>query len=182
MINVIIFAVISLVSVIIFFTTKALSPHVIWKILFPIALLIGITLVVIESAEIRASFKIRKWPTAEAKVISSQIAGVRAFHPDIKYQYQVQGVTYVDSTDMNMPEFENKRSRHTTAGKIVGQYSAGTVVTIHYDPENPAISKVSTSASYSAYLILTVGAMLYGTGVFWALNIVARYLRKQSVN
>lgn len=135
-----------------------------------------------ESAEIHASFEMRKWPTAEARIISSQIAGVRAFHPDIKYEYQVQGVTYVDSTDMKMPEFENKRSRHTTAEKIVGQYSAGTVMTIHYDPENPAVSIVRTSASYSAYLILTVGAMLYGAGVIGMLNLLNRYFRKGSIN
>jgi hypothetical protein len=175
LISLIILTGVALGSGIVVILTKSFSFHSIWNIVFPLCFVSGILVVCVESREINVSFEMRKWPTTKAKIISSQVAGVRAFHPNIRYEYQVDEVYYSDSTDMDLPGFGSKRTRLSDTERIVDENPVGTAITVHYNPDNPAISKVHVHASYSTYLIMTMSAMIYGVGCFGILCILARH-------
>jgi hypothetical protein len=159
--------------------SKSFYPARIWKIVFVAFVLVGIISIFKESREIDFSFELRKWPTTAATITSAEIAGIRAFHPIIKYEYELAGVKHTDSTDMDLPGFGNKRTRYSNSEKIIKEYPAGTVLTIHYNPENPSISRVHINAEYSSYLILTTGVMLYGIGFFGLVTQGIQFFRKR---
>ena len=133
---------------------------------------IGATLIFFEGQSIDRFIEIRNWPTTEGKIISSKVAGERAFHPEIGYEYSIAGKTYTGVTDMEMPGFGSRAYRKSNSEKIIFDYPQGIAMKIHYDPENPSVSKIHTSAHYSVYLLITIGALFYGTGIFGILQAV----------
>jgi hypothetical protein len=141
------------------------------RIVFLLFALAGVYLVISESAEIDQFLTIRNWPTAEARIISSKVEGKRAFYPEIIYEYQIGDKTYTGETDMGVPGFGTKANRLNVASTHVIRYPAGSTITIHYDPQNPSISFVKILPSYTVFLLLSVGAILFGCG-FWGLLII----------
>ena len=141
------------------------------RIVFLLLTFSGIYLVISESAEIDQFLTIRNWPAAEAKIVSSRVEGKRAFHPEIIYEYQIGDKTYTGETDMGVPGFGTKANRLNVASTHVIRYPAGSMITIHYDPKNPSISFVKILPSYTVFLLLSVGSILFGGG-FWGLLII----------
>jgi hypothetical protein len=119
----------------------------------------------------------REWPVTEGKVVGSQVSGQRAFHPEIRYQYVVDGTSYAAVTDLEVPGFGTKSSRLNVAEKTVVEYPAGRIITVHYDPANPEVSRLRIAPSYTTFLLLTVGGFLLGAG---ALGLCAGLWKFQS--
>ena len=71
----------------------------------------GILLLIRQNRLIIQAFDKRKWPTTIGEIINSEVAGKRAYHPQITYKYQIEGKTYTCSTDLHISGFGNKRLR-----------------------------------------------------------------------
>jgi len=139
---------------------------------------LGLGLIFVEGQTIDRFIQIREWPTAEAKIVSTEVAGTRAFHPVIGYEYWVDGTKYLGETDMGMPGFGSKAYRKSNSERIISDYPPGTRVPVHYDPENPSQSMIHTAVHYSTYLLITIGTLFYGSGLFGIMQIFVKWFRR----
>lgn len=109
------------------------------------------------------------WPEVSAEVVSSEVIGDRAFRPNVVYSYEIEGVTYVDSTDLNTPSFGGRNNRRAAADSMLSMYPVGLRIFVHYDPEKPAESRLKVSPPWSVYGQLSVGIVLMLLGVLAAM-------------
>ena len=88
----------------------------------------------------------RFWPTAEGKIISSEITlldtdGADEYRPNIVYRYRVGQMEYQGSTAAFGMESVSLRSRNS-AERARRPYPVGARVLVHYDPSNPSVSTI----------------------------------------
>jgi hypothetical protein len=141
----------------------------------------GLLIMIVGSATLRRDLEMRSWPTVIGEVVSSDVVGSRAFHPDVTYSYVVDGIRYTGSSDLMMPGFGGKRSRLETAEIMAKTYPPGKKVGVHYDPEHPERSTLRAGLSYGACLQLAFGLLLYLGGMFmlpWRFRLRNRALLK----
>jgi hypothetical protein len=178
--GILILAFISALSVLTFVLTKnkfgfqlSLKPV---RLVFLIFTSSGALIIISESAEIDLFLKLRNWPSTEAKIISSRVEGKRAFHPEIIYEYIVAGKTYSGTTDMGVPGFGTKANRLNVAETNVIHNPAGKIITVHYDPNDPSVSRLKILPSYTVFLLLSVGSILFGAGLW---GVLAGFLKNK---
>jgi hypothetical protein len=109
------------------------------------------------------------WPAVTGKVISTEVAGKRAFVPKIRYSYPVGDSVYSGITDLEVPGFGTRSNRLDVAEKSVADYAPDSPVTVHYNPANPSISRLKVSAPWNVYMRLS-------TAVFGSLLSTALFL------
>ncbi len=126
----------------------------------------GLCIMIIGAARLRVDLDVRSWPTVSGEVVSSDVTGSRAIHPNVAYRYSVNGREYDGVSDIGMPGFGNRRSRLETAEIIAHEYPPGTIVTVHYNPDSPAESSLSHGLEYGPILQIPFGFLLYLGGVF----------------
>ena len=71
----------------------------------------GVGMIYNFESQIELALARRYWPTTEGTVIKREIAGIRAYHPEITCQYVVNGQAYSLTTSLGTPGFGNRRSR-----------------------------------------------------------------------
>jgi hypothetical protein len=98
-----------------------------------------------------------RWPTVAGKVISAEVVGKRAFAPRVVYSYQAGGSIYTGVTDLGVPGFGNKYVRLDFAEKTIADYKTDAVVTVHYDPNNPQVSRLHANVPWNVYVRLSTG-------------------------
>ena len=144
-------------------------------------LIVGSLLVVHRSAKIEESRAKKSWPSTQAVIVSSKVAGKRAFHPEVVYRYRVGEQEFVGQTIMNMPGFGGRTNRLDAAEKIVAAHKAGTKITVHYNPRQPQMSVVSIVPTYTVFMQLSVGVMVVCLAAFWfSLLMMRRFSRTPS--
>ena len=129
----------------------------------------GVWLIATQSEMLVTTRQHVNWPTTEGTVVTSEVVGTRAFHPHIVYQYTVAGVTYRDSTALDLPSVGGRHTAYDAASWIVEQYPVGRKVTIHYNPDNPTESGIRVFPSWDVYGKLSVGAVVLIGGLILTL-------------
>lgn len=142
-----------------------------------VALLSGIVLTWAQSGRLVAEWEMRSWPTAEGVVVETEVAGARAFHPEVHYEYHVNGLVYRGMSDLDVPGFGTKSSRLNVAERTAADYPPGRPVTVHYDPTRPDISRLRIAPSFSTFMFLTIGVLLGAFSVVWLIRCVFRFRR-----
>jgi len=143
-----------------------------WRIhrtVFIISIIIsflGILLAIFQEDELAYYNEIKGWPTTTATVVETGMTGERAILPEIRYTYRVNDSLYTERTDLNIPGFGNRKRRQQTARIIIADYPPGKELIIHYNPENPANSKLRISPPWNLFGKLGFGTFLFGTGIF----------------
>lgn len=114
------------------------------------------------------------WPTVEGTVIQSRLAyvtaadrntpdGQRARERDLVYRYVVDGqayesrlISYSDDAPLALlwPRIHDER--------LLERYPRDAVVTVHYDPDDPARAVLETGGGGQALLILLGGLVAIG--------------------
>lgn len=126
--------------------------------LLPLAgILVGIVFMASQISALQEYRRRQAWLPVPAVVESVQIAGHRAFHPEIALRYIVAGKTYTMTSSMNVPGFGSKRNRLDVAERITSSLAVGDTLTVFVDPDHPADAVVLRRLSYATYLILTTG-------------------------
>ena len=105
------------------------------------------------------------WPTVEGKVMDSRVAGERAFHAVVRYEYEVEGQVFRDSSTLHPPSFGGKNKRYDVALKTVAQYPPGKTLTVHYNPKEHDQSTIEHSVYWSYYGSTGLGVVLIGLAV-----------------
>ena len=137
-----------------------------WLLFLGIVLFVGGTLLVInQSRAVERHEYVRLWPTTDGVVISSEVAGERAFHPEVVYEYQVLGQTYQGLSTLQVPGFGGKRKRDEVATKEIANYWPGRTVTVYYNPDDPSESLLHTRLEWAVYGQLGFGGTLVLAGL-----------------
>lgn len=139
-----------------------------------IILLPGIWLSSYALGNIQTGWQMKTWPATTATVIKSEVAGSRAFHPEITYRYTISGQIFESTTDLHISGFGGKRSRRDTAAKIIADFPPGTSVTIHYNSENPGESFLRSGPFWSDYMQLSLGLTLTSIGLIILFSLLFR--------
>lgn len=137
--------------------------------------LIGVRLVVAETERLEHYTALRDWATTQGTIIASRVIGVRAFRPEIVYQYQVESSVFTDSTSLDPPSFGGRNSKRDAAEGVASEYPVGKAVTIHFNPKDPSDSRLKITAPWSVYGQLGFGAFLFGAGAL----LIAGRIRKR---
>lgn len=106
------------------------------------------------------------WPTVGGIVTSSKIStstrkGKTRHHFDISYDYAVGGQSYSGSR----VRFGGAGTTKSTADELARRYPAGSNVTVHYDPDDPAECTLETGATGERYAVLAFPGVFFLIGV-----------------
>ncbi len=169
MLSAIVLAVSAVVGIIFGIVNRTkLRRHAGWiTALAMIAAIVGPILVTNASREIITARAVKQWPTVEGIITKSEIVGDRAIRPLIFYEYRVGDVRYSDSSSLGVPPFGNRRVRLGESETLTAEYKAGDSVKVHYDPNSPGHSTLYAREDWASYLRLTLGAILFGVGLFF---------------
>lgn len=142
---------------------------------------IGVTLgLFVGKPELDAAKASESWVTTEGTVVESRVqqgnGGKRnrksssTYRPVIVFEYEVEGKNWTS----NRPWFGSQIATDNRAmvQGFVDECPKGKVVTVYYDPENPAEAVLQPGASISSYFMVAFGAvfaMVGGVMVFFAL-------------
>jgi hypothetical protein len=119
-----------------------------------------------------------RWPTVAGKVISAEVVGKRAFAPRVVYSYPAGDSIYTGVTDLGVPGFGNKYVRLDFAEKTIADYKTDAVVSVHYDPNNPQVSRLHANVPWNVYVRLSTGVFGSLLGVtLLAVFLVGRRLQ-----
>ena len=128
----------------------------------------------ISSNDVSIALARKSWPTKTAKVIETDIVGERAFSPQLRCKFEVEGNEYTFITDLKTPGFGRKQSRRQTSNIIINEYPVGSEVKIHYNPESPGDAYIRIGPYWSDYLRLALGVLLFAGGLYVVLGITIK--------
>jgi hypothetical protein len=110
----------------------------------------------------------RSWPETTGKILSTQMVksyskkSGTTYHPDIEYEYQVNGVTYTHHRYAfgSAGLFTN----YTTAEREKSKYRKGQSVSVYYNPLFPK-DAVLEVRSASSWIFLLIGGVFFVVGM-----------------
>lgn len=136
------------------------------------AILIGVGLffTIARGAKLKTELSKTDWPVVMGKVLTSDIIGQRAFHPEIKFEYSIGDKIYQAQDNLLTPGFGSRSKRREVAIKSIVPYPPGADVEVHYNPNNPAQAVLRISPSHGDYIGLSFGILLLVGGGISAWN------------
>jgi hypothetical protein len=155
-----------------FLLGRSVSLRKYWYYVSAGLFVVGLALTWLGAGRVQREWHHRSWPSVAGTVLDSRVAGTRAFHPVVVYEYRVGSVTYRDSTGLHQPSFGGKRKRYDVAVKAAAEYVPGMTVPVHYNPANPSESVLKISVYWADYGITGVGALLVALGVCLTIAMV----------
>jgi hypothetical protein len=102
------------------------------------------------------------WPTVAGQVIRSEVTestdaeGGDSYSPEVTYTYQVNQLSYENST---IKFGENSYDSRRRAEEIAAQYPVGERVNVSYDPAAPDRSVLEPGVSGGSYIVLSIGVV-----------------------
>lgn len=111
------------------------------------------------------------WPETDGVVVTSDLQRGVLREGGLKYQYQilyrytVNGTTY----QSKRLSFGGRKSDHSSGQLLLSTYPNGHLVSVHYNPTNPALAVLETGRSWRGFQQLVYGMVLACLGVagFW---------------
>ncbi|MCS7014276.1 MAG: DUF3592 domain-containing protein [Chloroherpetonaceae bacterium] len=157
-------------------------PTLAWLVISTLGI-IGIALTLLQTHALYRASAVRQWPTAEGIVLDAHIQGKRGFVPVVTYQYVVSGDTHTVTKELFSPQFGGKDTRKQSSEKILSQYTKGTTIAVHYNPDNPAESEIEFGITWATFIRLGVGLLLFAvcSGIVFY-KLFQRWLCPQSIS
>jgi hypothetical protein len=177
---VIVSAAIGILITVVLFKRSVLPELPISLVVFSFMLVVTGTWMIYTNEEvIEAGLAERSWPSTDGVIIKSEVAGKRAYHPEITFRYSVAGKAYLRTTDLGTPGFGNRNSRLDTAERISENFSAGSHVTVHYDPGEPGHAFIRIGPSWQVFIKLSLGIIIMVTGLIGFAGNFLHHLKRQ---
>jgi hypothetical protein len=110
------------------------------------------------------------WPTTMGEVTQSYIQTQHGregttYSPVVFYTYQVDGFSY---TSNRVSMMTVSSSDYSQAANVVERYSVGSMVEVHYDPDQPSSAMLETGMGGMAWIVLLVGGSFAAIGFLGA--------------
>lgn len=155
------------------FTTRSI-------LIFLILFMSGTILTVYSSSELIEANKRKTWDTVIATVLESSVVETGSMRPMVKYSYEVDNKTYVDSSDLQAPGFGNKARQYDVAIKLSRKYPKGKLISVYYNPLNNSESVIIITPHWDTYTRIAAGAVLFIISLFYLFYSVRR--RRKNIN
>ncbi len=141
-----------------------------WFVAVPIALLVvAAGLAWFVRSQLAAIRQARSWPTANATILGSSISSQQIgegemYEPKVRYAYEVAGQRY-ESERIRFGRFWESQNG---ARAILERFPVGSSVPVYYDPADPAIATLETTAAskFRLYSLSFAVLALAGMAVF----------------
>lgn len=127
------------------------------------------------------------WPTTDATITSASVETLRSrrggvrFHPDVRYQYAVNGRAYTAST---LSFGSSDTGSLADAQDVTHHYASGTHVPVHYEPADPSVACLECGSAGVASYVLALGGLVLvaiaGMNLLETLRSELRARRRQS--
>jgi hypothetical protein len=148
------------------------------KVLGVIFVLAGIGVMIYGYSQCSQATKSESWETVSGTIIDSRIVkgqnadGEPTYKPEIKYKYSVYGAIYRSDRILfgDLPEYTSP----SIPAKYVSMFPANAVVTVYYNPFNPAKSVLLPGETTFAKNTLILSAIFILIGVFVLIYIVRK--------
>jgi hypothetical protein len=133
-------------------------------------ILFGLMATVFGLREVYRAWDSRTWPAAEGVVRTSSVRHEADAHhsnspgtqvAEIRYEFTADGRTH-SGTRVAFGDYSSSDSAH--AQGLVDRYPAGTVVTVHYRPDNPDVCVLEPGVKGQAWFLLIGGLVSLGLG------------------
>jgi hypothetical protein len=107
---------------------------------------------------LRRGIQSQSWPYTEGTILSSRVKQAGQYDSTqyrvaVRYQYVVDGTTYTSRRRAFGLRYST--GRHD-ARKVADEYSAGTTVTVYYDPKNPKLAALEPGIAVENFIVLAV--------------------------
>ncbi len=110
------------------------------------------------------------WPTCPGVIIKSETrwqrgtdGGSSTLIADVQYRYEVEGRSY-QGDRISLGQYGSNDPAH--ARDQAGQYPLGSLVDVHYDPDDPQRSFLETGWHWLNAIALVVGTVAMIAGIF----------------
>lgn len=136
--------------------------------------LVGLGVLVFGGLKVAESSATKSWPTAEGRVLESLLVrqlGSRRTYPyevRVRYAYEVEGQSF--EGDRYNVHGAYKANSEADANAKAAALTAEAAITVYYDPNEPEISVLAQGGTVSSWLIVLVGLLLSGGGLYSALR------------
>jgi hypothetical protein len=123
-----------------------------------------------EVLSLRRSKQSESWPFTEGEIISSHVKsrhgsdGGTSYSAAVRYEYEVDGATYVSRTISFGSKLYFGRS---SAQDVVAMYPAGEKVTVYYNPNHPKIATLEPGISVGSFIVLGLSAVCLFVGLWF---------------
>ena len=111
----------------------------------------------------------RRWPQATGKVIVSDLQRSRdseggySYRPEVSYQYSVEGQEFIASRTRYGDRLALSWS--APAARMVRRYPVGAVVSVHYDPDEPAEAVLEPGVNGLILMGVALGVLFTSIGI-----------------
>jgi len=122
----------------------------------------------------------QNWMPVESTITNSLVIGVRAFRPEITYQYIVNDSIYTGITSFDRPSFGGRANRRASAQNIVSANPPGSQLRIFYNPANPKESRLNIHLPWDFYGIISFAGtlLLIGLSILFSDVLIRLFNRK----
>ncbi len=139
-----------------------------------VCLLVGAGLSLVAIKQLQAGVERRAWPTASATIVRSEVIGVRAYRPNVVYEYRVETLVYRDSSALQPAAFGGRNSKREKAKTVIADYPVGATVVVYYNPQDPGESYLRPGPSWAPFGWLGTGGTLVLGGLVLTLVGIRR--------
>lgn len=110
----------------------------------------------------------KSWPTTQGTVVSSGVRVPKSsskslYTPVVRYEYHVDGHKH---TSARVSFGDASTSHSSDAQKVVARYPAGSSITVHYSPKDPASSVLEAGITGANYFVPLMGFGFFGAGLW----------------
>lgn len=140
-----------------------------------ILIVVGTVLLVVFGHQAIQAVRSSSWPTVEGMVTESTVVqstgrrNRKTDIPQITYRYSVDGIEYVGTRlffASQYPESWTTGAKWTTDTKeYIARYPLGTLLRVHYDPEDAATSVIEAGLTSAIVLPVAFAIVMFGGGM-----------------
>lgn len=156
--------------------------------------LVGAAMLLFGVTFVRDATASRSWPTAEGRVQNTRTevdistsnttssSSVLGYYFVVSYAYTVDDVRYSGNRFSlgEGPRASKIFDERSAAGQAAERdYPVGSVVVVHYDPDDPSSAVLSSGANWGTYVPLVLGA-LFLLGGLWLVRAMRNTLQRQA--
>lgn len=123
--------------------------------------LIGLVLIVKESNALYDVSEKKRWTQTTGKILASEMRGKKAYIPFVKYEYELNGKTYVAETELYSPQWGGKLLRKETSENILAMFKPESSIAVYVNPNNHAESALEVVFGWDLFIRLGVGMFLW---------------------
>ncbi len=131
-----------------------------------IVLHLGVLLVVWSGDELATAVTKQAWPVVTGQITHADVVDGPDYRPEYEYYYQVNGNEFTGRSILHAPAFGGKIKQYDVSVSLNEERLLDSNLAVHFNPVNPSESTITPDPSWSIYVRLAAGILLFMLGLF----------------